>query len=140
HDDVVEAPPDHGHTHRQHAQARLPRGEGTGGHGPHCDRHTSHACRPHGSEWTRSSEKEGWIVDQTPSRPDGMIIQPRDVGQILGAAFDLYKRNWQTLMTIAAVVLVPITIVQYFFNHTLRQTTAIVSQSGVTAVHNTAWR
>lgn len=83
-------------------------------------------------------------MDETPSRPDGdgMMIQPRDVGQILGAAFDLYKKNWQTLMTIAAVVLVPITLIQYFFQHTLRRT-VVVSQSGtqLVIVHSgTFWR
>lgn len=81
-------------------------------------------------------------MDQTPSRPDGMIIQPLDVGQILGAAFDIYKRNWQTLMAIAAVVLVPITFVQYFLQHALRRATVLVSQSGtLQVVHSgTFWR
>jgi hypothetical protein len=35
--------------------------------------------------------------------------RPMRIGEILSAAFDLYRRHWRTLLTIAAVVVVPAT-------------------------------
>ena len=34
-------------------------------------------------------------------------LPPRRIGEILSAAFQLYRRHWRTLMAIAAVVVVP---------------------------------
>lgn len=46
---------------------------------------------------------------------DGFSLQPRGVGEILAAAFALYRRHFATLIAIAAVVVVPLTLVQYYF-------------------------
>jgi hypothetical protein len=37
-------------------------------------------------------------------------LAPRGIGEILRAAFQLYRRHWRTLMAIAAVVVVPLTL------------------------------
>jgi hypothetical protein len=42
------------------------------------------------------------------------------IGEILSAAFQLYRRHWRTLWAIAAVVVVPLTLLQYLFGHQLR--------------------
>jgi hypothetical protein len=48
-------------------------------------------------------------VDLPPPPP----LRARSVGEILEAAFGLYAKHWQSLIRIVAVVVVPITIVQY---------------------------
>lgn len=48
-------------------------------------------------------------IDLPPPPP----LRPRGVGGILSAAFDLYGRYWRTLVPLVAVVVVPLTIVQY---------------------------
>jgi hypothetical protein len=40
-------------------------------------------------------------------------LPPRGIGELLRAAFQLYRRHWRTLMAIAAVVVVPLTLLQY---------------------------
>jgi hypothetical protein len=40
-------------------------------------------------------------------------LQPRSVGEILETAFRLYGRHWAVLMQIVAVVVVPLTLLQY---------------------------
>ena len=47
-------------------------------------------------------------------------MAPRGIGEILRAAFQLYRRHWRTLMAIAAVVVVPLTLVQYGIGHWFR--------------------
>ena len=48
------------------------------------------------------------------SEPGGGVLpRPMGVGEILSAAFRLYQRHWRTLLAIAAVVVVPITLLQY---------------------------
>jgi hypothetical protein len=44
----------------------------------------------------------------------------RGVGELLGTAFQLYRRHWRTLLTIAAVVAVPLTLLQYVIGHWVR--------------------
>jgi hypothetical protein len=48
------------------------------------------------------------------------------IGEILSTAFQLYRRHWRTLLAIAAVVVVPLTLLQYLFQdlvHTQGETT-----------------
>jgi hypothetical protein len=40
-------------------------------------------------------------------------LRPRGVGEILTAAFDLYGRHWRTLLPLVAVVVIPLSILQY---------------------------
>jgi hypothetical protein len=47
-------------------------------------------------------------------------LPPRGIGEILRTAFQLYRRHWRTLMAIAAVVVVPLTLVQYGIGHWFR--------------------
>ena len=47
-------------------------------------------------------------------------LPPRRIGEILSAALQLYRRHWRTLMAIAAVVVVPLTLVQYGIGHWFR--------------------
>jgi hypothetical protein len=47
-------------------------------------------------------------------------MAPRSIGEILRAAFQLYRRHWRTLMAIAAVVVVPLTLLQYGIGHWFR--------------------
>ena len=56
----------------------------------------------------------------------GILPRPMGVGELLRAAFRLYQRHWRTLVAIAAVVVVPITLLQYLLGSQVR------SQSQVT--------
>jgi Membrane domain of glycerophosphoryl diester phosphodiesterase len=47
-------------------------------------------------------------------------LPPRGIGEILSAAFQLYRRHWRTLVAIAAVVVVPLTLLQYVIGHWVR--------------------
>jgi hypothetical protein len=40
------------------------------------------------------------------------LPRPMGIGEILSTAFQLYQRHWRTLLAIAAVVVVPFTLVQ----------------------------
>jgi hypothetical protein len=57
-------------------------------------------------------------------------LGPRGIGEILTTAFQLYRRHWQTLLGIAAVVVVPLTLLQYVLGHWLR-TQGEVTSNGV---------
>jgi hypothetical protein len=60
-------------------------------------------------------------MDQTIGQGGGMAaLTPRRIGEILSAAFQLYRRHWRTLMAIAAVVVVPLTLLQYGIGHWFR--------------------
>ena len=47
-------------------------------------------------------------------------LPPRGIGELLSAALQLYRRHWRTLMAIAAVVVVPLTLLQYGIGHWVR--------------------
>jgi hypothetical protein len=46
--------------------------------------------------------------------------RPMGIGEILSTAFQLYRRHWRTLLAIAAVVVVPLTLLQYLFGDLVR--------------------
>jgi hypothetical protein len=47
-------------------------------------------------------------------QPGGVALpRPMGIGAILGTAVQFYRRHWQTLLAIAAVVVVPVTLLQY---------------------------
>jgi hypothetical protein len=50
-----------------------------------------------------------------------------DLGEILGTALRLYRRHWRTLLAIAAVVVVPFTLLQYLFGHWVRDRGAVTT-------------
>ena len=60
-------------------------------------------------------------MDQTIGQGGGMAaLPPRRIGEILSTALHLYRRHWRTLMAIAAVVVVPLTLLQYGIGHWFR--------------------
>jgi hypothetical protein len=59
------------------------------------------------------TEQEGTHINHTSD--EAFSLQPRGVGDILTSAFELYRRHFATLIAVAAVVVVPLTIVQYYF-------------------------
>src|SRR6266508_1102317 len=48
------------------------------------------------------------------------LPRPMGIGEILSTAFQLYRRHWRTLLAIAAVVVVPLTLLQYLFGYLVR--------------------
>jgi len=59
--------------------------------------------------------QSGAPIDLPPPPP----LRPRGVGEILAASFDLYGRYWRTLIPLVAVVVVPLTILQYALDDVL---------------------
>jgi hypothetical protein len=60
-------------------------------------------------------------MNETIGQGGGMAaLPPRRIGELLRAAFQLYRRHWRTLMAIAAVVVVPLTLLQYGAGHWFR--------------------
>ena len=54
-------------------------------------------------------------------QPGGAALpRPMGIGEILSTAFQLYQRHWRTLLVIAAVVVVPFTLLQYLFGDQIR--------------------
>jgi hypothetical protein len=64
------------------------------------------------------------------------LPRPMGVGEILSMAFQLYRRHWQTLLTIAAVVVVPLTLLQYLLGDLIR-TRGETTRNGV--VETATW-
>jgi hypothetical protein len=54
-----------------------------------------------------------------PPPPGGPTIAPRTLGEILGDAFRVYGQHWQTLVAIAAVVVIPIAFIGTFIRHSI---------------------
>ena len=54
-------------------------------------------------------------------QPGGAALpRPMGIGKILSTAFQLYQRHWRTLLAIAAVVVVPFTLLQYLIGDQVR--------------------
>jgi len=54
-----------------------------------------------------------------PGQPSRAGFAPRGIGEIISGAFELYRDHWQILVGIVAVVIVPITLIQYFITDEL---------------------
>jgi hypothetical protein len=53
--------------------------------------------------------------------PSGAALpRPMGIGEILSTAFQFYQRHWRTLLAIAAVVVVPFTLLQYLLGDQVR--------------------
>jgi ABC-type uncharacterized transport system permease subunit len=61
------------------------------------------------------------------------LPRPLGIGEILSTAFQLYQRHWRTLLAIAAVVVVPLTLLQYLFGDLVR-TQGETTRNGVVVV------
>jgi hypothetical protein len=71
-------------------------------------------------------------------QPDGAALpRPMGIGEILSTAFQLYQRHWRTLLAIAAVVVVPFTLVQYLLGDLVR-TQGETTRNGV-VVETATW-
>jgi hypothetical protein len=54
-------------------------------------------------------------------QPSGAALpRPMGIGEILSTAFGFYQRHWRTLLAIAAVVVVPFTLLQYLLGDQVR--------------------
>ena len=71
-------------------------------------------------------------------QPGGAALpRPMGIGEILSTAFQLYQRHWRTLLAIAAVVVVPFTLLQYLLGDQVR-TRGEVTSNGV-VVETATW-
>jgi hypothetical protein len=59
------------------------------------------------------------------------LPRPLGIGEILSTAFRLYQRHSRTLLAIAAVVVVPLTLLQYLFGDWLRTRGEVTSYQQV---------
>jgi hypothetical protein len=73
-----------------------------------------------------------------PPPPDGRgagALRPRGIGDILTAAFDLYKEHWATLFQIVAIVVIPLTLLQYLLtDQVIDPETFVVDEGGTVRV------
>jgi hypothetical protein len=70
---------------------------------------------------TRERSVGGHDMNQTIGQGGGLAaLPPRRIGEILSTAFQLYRRHWRTLVAIAAVVVIPLTLLQYGIGHWFR--------------------
>jgi hypothetical protein len=70
-------------------------------------------------------------------QPRGAALpRPMGIGEILSTAFQLYRRHWRTLLTIAAVVIVPLTLLHYLLGDLIR-TQGETTRNGV--VETASW-
>jgi hypothetical protein len=65
-------------------------------------------------------------------------LPPRGIGEILSTAFRLYRRHWQTLFAIAAVAVVPLTLLEYVLGHWIRTQGELLTNDEV--VSTSFWR
>jgi hypothetical protein len=76
-------------------------------------------------------------VSEAIRQPGGAALpRPMGIGEILSTAFQLYQRHWRTLLAIAAVVVVPFTLLQYLLGDLVR-TRGEVTSNGV--VETATW-
>jgi hypothetical protein len=76
-------------------------------------------------------------MSETIGQPgDPALPRPLGIGEILSTALQLYRRHWRTLLAIAAVVVVPITLLQYLFGDLVR-TQGETTRNGV--VETATW-
>jgi hypothetical protein len=60
-------------------------------------------------------------MSEAVGHPSGAALpRPMGIGEILSTAFQFYQRHWRTLLAIAAVVVVPFTLLQYLFGDLIR--------------------
>ena len=76
-------------------------------------------------------------MSETIGQPGAVALpRPMGLGEILSAAFQLYRRHWRTLLAIAAVVVVPITLLHYLVGDLVR-TQGETTRNGV--VETATW-
>jgi hypothetical protein len=65
------------------------------------------------------------------------LPRPMGIGEILSTAFQLYRRHWSILLTIAALVVVPLTLLQYLLGDLVR-TQGETTRNGV-VIETATW-
>jgi uncharacterized membrane protein (DUF485 family) len=61
-------------------------------------------------------------MDQIPEPPGSpRLLRPRSVSEILTDAFDLYRRHWQNLIVIVAVIVIPLSFAQVLLGGLTRE-------------------
>jgi hypothetical protein len=68
---------------------------------------------------------------------EAALPRPMGIGEILSTALQLYRRHWRTLLAIAAVVVVPLTLLQYLLGDLVR-TRGETTRNGV-VVETASW-
>jgi hypothetical protein len=66
--------------------------------------------------------------------PGGDRLPPRALGDILGAAFSIYRANWSGLVLIVAIVVVPLTFLGFLLSHFALATKTTVVKIGTQSV------
>jgi hypothetical protein len=67
-------------------------------------------------------------MSETIGQPGAAALpRPLGIGEILSTAFQLYRRHWRTLFAIAAVVVVPLTLLQYLLGDWIRSRGEVTS-------------
>jgi hypothetical protein len=69
---------------------------------------------------------------------EAALPRPLRIGEILSTAFQLYRQHWRTLLAIAAVVVVPLTLLQYLLGDLVRTQREVVTTDGV-VVETPTW-
>ena len=59
-------------------------------------------------------------MDESALGRDAVTLPERGIGEILSTGFGLYRSNWKTLLTVAAIVVVPLTLLQHFLQDWIR--------------------
>jgi hypothetical protein len=62
------------------------------------------------------------------------LPRPLGIGEILNTAFQLYRRHWRRLLAIAAVVVVPLTLLQHLLGDLVRTQRETTTYGGVVTV------
>jgi hypothetical protein len=82
-------------------------------------------------------------MSETIGQDGGMAaLPPRGIGQILSTAFQLYRRYWRTLLPIAALVVVPLTLLEHAIGDWVRSHGQQLQDQGVSTslwAQATAW-
>ena len=81
-------------------------------------------------------------MNEAIGQPSGAALpRPMGIGEILSTAFQLYQRHWRTLFAIAAVVVVPFTLLQYLIGDQIRTRgeEAAKTVNGVVVVETSSW-
>src|ERR687890_1528551 len=72
------------------------------------------------SDSTSGGQEVGDMSEAIGQPGRAALPRPMGIGEILSTAFQLYQRHWRTLLAIAAVVVVPFTLLQYLFGDLVR--------------------
>ncbi len=76
-------------------------------------------------------------------------LRPRGVGEILTTAFEMFTKNWQALMSVVAVVAIPLSLIGYLISDQLIRKSVTISTTTTTingtsvqvpAVSGSFWR